>query len=204
MTLSVKMSLRASKREQSRDAILNAAESIFYVEGFAQARTSAIAAAAELSEKTLFNYFASKVELLEALVTRWFESNWAFWYEPDTLTSASIDEVFPPALEARVALLHEHRWLLGMAARYTDFFSAHRPMSEYQQHNFSARVARIKQLQQSAVVRSDLPAEEISLLYQVIRNHVISQWYLEGNEDVTELQQRFRRRMAVFRDGLRL
>jgi len=56
--------LRARKKAQTRDAIANAAISLFLAHGFDEVSVADIAAAAEVSKPTLFRYFATKEDLV--------------------------------------------------------------------------------------------------------------------------------------------
>ncbi|MGD0244814.1 MAG: TetR family transcriptional regulator [Streptosporangiaceae bacterium] len=56
--------LRARKRERTRDAIANAAISLFLERGFDQVPVADIAARAEVSKPTLFRYFPAKEDLV--------------------------------------------------------------------------------------------------------------------------------------------
>ncbi|ETK31424.1 TetR/AcrR family transcriptional regulator [Microbispora sp. ATCC PTA-5024] len=56
--------LRARKKARTRDAIADAAISLFLAHGFDQVSINDVAAAAEVSKPTLFRYFASKEDLV--------------------------------------------------------------------------------------------------------------------------------------------
>jgi AcrR family transcriptional regulator len=56
--------LRARKKARTRDAIADAAISLFLARGFDQVSVADIAAAAEVSKPTLFRYFTSKEDLV--------------------------------------------------------------------------------------------------------------------------------------------
>lgn len=55
-----KMSLRERKRIRTRDALVNAAMSLFLEKGFASTTVDEIVERAEISRRTFFRYFASK------------------------------------------------------------------------------------------------------------------------------------------------
>lgn len=58
------MSLREHKRQQTRRELISAATRLFEEKGYGQTTVAEIAAAAGVSTKTFFNYFASKDEVL--------------------------------------------------------------------------------------------------------------------------------------------
>ncbi|MGI9005697.1 MAG: TetR/AcrR family transcriptional regulator [Streptosporangiaceae bacterium] len=56
--------LREHKKRQTRQAITGAAMRLFFRHGFEQVTISQIAAAAQVSEKTIYNYFPAKADLV--------------------------------------------------------------------------------------------------------------------------------------------
>ena len=64
------MSLRERKRQQTRRELIGAAMRLFEEKGYEQTTVAEIAAAAGVSTKTFFNYFASKDEVLFPHLTR--------------------------------------------------------------------------------------------------------------------------------------
>jgi AcrR family transcriptional regulator len=62
--LANEMGLRERKRQQTRQELISAAMRLFEEKGYEQTTVAEIAAAAGVSTKTFFNYFASKDEVL--------------------------------------------------------------------------------------------------------------------------------------------
>jgi AcrR family transcriptional regulator len=62
---------RERERAQRRESILDAAEQVFYQKGYAPTRVEDVARQAQLSKGALYQYFASKDELLLAVTVRW-------------------------------------------------------------------------------------------------------------------------------------
>ncbi|WP_089155140.1 TetR/AcrR family transcriptional regulator [Micromonospora sp. NBS 11-29] len=62
--MSEPVGLRARKKVRTRDAIADAAISLFLARGFDQVSVADIAATAEVSKPTLFRYFATKEDLI--------------------------------------------------------------------------------------------------------------------------------------------
>ncbi|MEE4661028.1 MAG: TetR/AcrR family transcriptional regulator, partial [Halieaceae bacterium] len=61
------MSGKEPKRSRTRRRILGAARDLFLADGYSDTTMDAIAAAADISRASLFNYFPSKTDLLDAL-----------------------------------------------------------------------------------------------------------------------------------------
>src|SRR3979409_2198518 len=64
---------RESQKLKTRAAILRAAEQLFAEQGFHATTVHAIAAAAGVTERTFFRYFATKNELVSADLNDWLE-----------------------------------------------------------------------------------------------------------------------------------
>ena len=57
--------------EERRNAILDIAERLFYTEGYAQTSVERLIREADIAKGTFYYYFASKEELMKAVVTRY-------------------------------------------------------------------------------------------------------------------------------------
>lgn len=87
--------LRARKKVRTRDAIADAAISLFLAHGFDQVSVAGIAAAAEVSKPTLFRYFAAKEDLV---LHRFADHNGE---------AARVVRARPPGVSP-VTVLHQH------------------------------------------------------------------------------------------------
>jgi AcrR family transcriptional regulator len=117
----IQKSKRDLRREATRDTILQVAGEMFLGEGFAGTSMSAIAARLGGSKGTLYNYFESKEELLEAFVQYSCMNFWerVFSFACDDL---SVRELLTNVGEAFLKQLDEDvirfvRVLIGEAAR---------------------------------------------------------------------------------------
>ena len=79
------LSRRDRRIERRQDEILQAAASVFAAKGYAQATTREIAAAADIAEGSLYNYFASKRDILVAIISRSPSPVDRLWAEAENL-----------------------------------------------------------------------------------------------------------------------
>jgi AcrR family transcriptional regulator len=140
--MSVEEGLRERKKRQTRASIAAAAMELFHARGFEAVTVADIARAADVSEKTVFNYFATKEDLVfarggdhleeraEAIrtrvpgvpLTRLFEAETLAFL--DTLEDGTIDETVAitrlvrssPALRDRLLLAFEQEAAVLVAA----------------------------------------------------------------------------------------
>ncbi|HET6550878.1 MAG TPA: helix-turn-helix domain-containing protein [Solirubrobacter sp.] len=130
--------LRERKKRQTREAIAAAAMELFYARGFEAVTVADVARAADVSEKTVFNHFATKEDLVfsrgheklaeraEAIrlrppgvpLTRVFEAETMAWL--DRLADGPLDDVVAlPRLVRESPTLHHrlvHAWEIEAAA----------------------------------------------------------------------------------------
>lgn len=80
------LSRRNRRIERRQEEILQAAASVFAAKGYAQATTGEIAVAAGIAEGSLYNYFASKRDILVAIISRSPSPLDRLWSEAENLT----------------------------------------------------------------------------------------------------------------------
>ena len=102
--------LDRERTEERRRQILDAAAEVFARRGYQRARTQEIAAVAGVAEGTIYNYFASKRDLLLALMQRMFEES-----TPGLLAQLEHKDAgrfLEGVIRDRYALLDRHRSVL--------------------------------------------------------------------------------------------
>ena len=101
------MALRDNKRIRVRGEILQVCEKLFRSQGFEATSIDDIAAGAEISRQTFFNYFAGKDAVVTELAIAWLK-------EQAELPSA---ETLAKAVGAGKSVLAEARWFVAAQAR---------------------------------------------------------------------------------------
>ena len=100
-----------------REQILEAATKVFAEKGFRAARMQEVAATAGVANGTVYNYFASKDELLLALLEELSEHEWCA-EQITELRSGAVEAVFLPAAQAAVSeAARAKRAVAGRSAR---------------------------------------------------------------------------------------
>lgn len=106
---------RQRRGEQRREEILAAATQVFAAKGYHAATTREIAAAADLAEGTIFNYFPSKRDLLVAVFERSADrAREALWQRFDLALSAH--QAVVNLLDGSLAFFAENRLCLQAIA----------------------------------------------------------------------------------------
>lgn len=196
-------SLRETKKQRTRQRVLEIALEVFHQQGFSGVRMAEVAKRAEISDQTLFNYFPTKEALFEGAVVDWLQGR-SPMMEPQLATTAlPIEEAFTPPLAEWFRFVDEFRWLLGMAAAHTDLFVPYRravpPSIEV---NYAVRLERVRELQQQGRIRTDISAERICTLYQAIRDHVVGRWLVSPEQPLAALEEDYRSNFAIFMSGI--
>lgn len=105
---------RAENREQTKQAILEAALELFSKRGFYRTRTKEISRKAGIAEGTLFNYFRSKEDLALYFFQRQIADLADFYHKDERLKEA-------PLAEKLFAIIHQH---LELLEPYEEFIGA--------------------------------------------------------------------------------
>jgi AcrR family transcriptional regulator len=176
--------LRARQKALRHERILDAALRLFREAGYDAVRTEDIAAAAEVSVGTLYNYFENKGDLLLALVTveveEVLEQGEAVVAAPPPDIMAALDLLIGGYYDHSTVYLTKELWRTAMAltiqAASTPFSARYTALD----HSLMAQVcALVAALQQRGHARADVDA---GALGQVIFNN-LNQMFIEFVKD---------------------
>ncbi len=185
------MGLREAKKRQLRARILGAAIPMIRERGYERTRVQDVAAAAEVSEATFFNYFSTKDALLTAWLGDLLHSAIAGAAERSAGRSLRhwVRE-FSTELAPRVA---EDRALVktGFARGGLD----HTPVE--------AAVHRFRDGQTRGEIRADIQAEELAELFTGIALCELAAWVARPDDDPEPLGPRLLRGLNLLLDGCR-
>jgi AcrR family transcriptional regulator len=149
------MSLREVKKQQTRDAILARALELFSAEGYDAVTIAAIAAAAQVGERTVYRYFGDKDEILFAEDAE----------IRDTLSAAI--ESQPPGTDPTAVLRAAARAVAGLFAHRRDVLQHRAAIIEATpalRARDCAKLAGHQKLISEHLARRGLPAEHARLL----------------------------------------
>ena len=170
-------SKRDLRRETTRETILQIAGDMFLEEGFAGTSMSAIATRLGGSKGTLYNYFESKEELLEAFVrescTRFWENVFSFAGDDVSLRQLLTDvgEAFLRQLDEQV--IRFVRVLIGEAARIPELTRV------FWETGPKAKAALLAQRLEVAKARGELDAPDCQLAARQFLALIRGQFYFE-------------------------
>ena len=135
------LSRRDRRIERRQEEILQAAASVFAAKGYAQATTREIAAAADIAEGSLYNYFASKRDILVAIISRSPSPVDRLWSEAENL--ADRDGFIGLVERALLAPASEQPWIRTVIKEaWTD----DELFRQYQASHVRETVARVARL----------------------------------------------------------
>lgn len=187
----------------TRQAILDAAERLLKEAGYENTSMDAIALAAGVSRKTLFNYMESKAELTRALIERRLKEPYTRPFkETVELSTGTLEDLLPP-FHITLKALWEWRWLLRAGVEHANLFSSDQTdLALDHEPNRNVRIIRAEKLQAIGKLRSDIPAEHIVRHFEVLRNAVFRQWLKRDDATFLELTQEVNQAMSLLIHGL--
>lgn len=166
--------LRARQKALRHERILQAALTLFREAGYDAVRTEDIAAAAEVSVGTLYNYFENKGDLLLALVTieveEVLEQGAVLVADPPPDVAQALNQLIDGYFQHALIYLTKDLWRTAIAltiqAAQTPFSARYTALDQ----NLTEQVcALVTQLQRRRLARADVDAQALG---QVIFNNL--------------------------------
>jgi len=192
--------LRADKKEEQRQAILDTAVALFRENGFEETRVRDVVERLRISEGTFFNHFPSKESVLEAAALAHLERIAALLHDDALAGPRSAAERLEEVVAAFAAAFAGDREFATLLAGHTKFFLGR--WSEEQWHDAAYRplTLLLEDGQRRGEVRADVPPSQLAELYVGVNLITISNW-LAGSPGDDTLEGRLLRAWSVFRDG---
>ncbi len=196
--------LREKKKARTRAAILDAARTLFTEKGYAGTTTAAIAERADIAEGTVFNYFASKAEILVAIFYDAFASApFDFAPSPDATLEERIaqfvDAALRPARQMDKSLLRE---VLSIGYRYTNEGSyVFEQMQAMDQQIMAGLTAHVEALKSERALPHDLDVEALLEVGYATVMYQFGRYAMEESTSYAEMMRRIRRNVAVLARG---
>jgi len=188
--------LRTNKKRQTRALILSSAISLFRKSGIRNTRTSEIARASNVSPATLFNYFATKSDLVEAWVRGEISAELARLVE--STADRGIRSGLRNCCRTLAEMSCEERVLRLEAWR----IAGRAPADDSRVDRESSLEKLITREQDRARLRADLTARALTeVLNEAIEGGLISG--LRESDDPAEVAARIRARVDLVLDGAR-
>lgn len=206
MSGSAVLGRRERKKAEVTERILAVAEKLFRDKGYVETSMDEIAALADISRKTLFNYVTSKEAIIALLIDRFVRENMPDWEEQASADPIKFDpsDIISPHAKARIAAVAKNRWLLTLAAIHTGYYDTGK--SEFVDNaisrNTRVRKERIAKVQQAGGIRNDITAEEICDYYDAVKDIVFKRWLLDPDSTDEDLYLRYSKAMTVLFKGV--
>lgn len=186
------MSRRERERLQRRREILDAARAVFAEKGYSNATLDEVAQRAEYAKGTIYNYFASKDDLLLAIFDDLYDDLNAIIearFSPSSMEGRSLEEVFHGFVRAYMEHFFQHRelFLILVKEAYRMVFSDDREKACYFQQQRERMVSAMVPTLEHAIARGEMkPLPAVAVANMLLGNVNGMQMHiaLEGLEEV--------------------
>jgi AcrR family transcriptional regulator len=191
---------REQKKSEQREAILEAARVLFGERGVEQVTMAEVAAAAGVSRATVFNYFASKYALVEAItddVLRYYQS---------MLEQALADETTPTPTLVRTAFAQMGAGIEAYAGFFRGIFREIMKITVgLDEGGVAERTSEenrvlLERLMERGLARGELrgiaPAADLARAFGNLSNGTITGWLYDAEGD--SLRERMARAAEIF------
>lgn len=190
---------------ETMQKILDAADRLFAQDGYGATSMEAIALAAGVSRKTLFNYVDSRSALIKLLIRRSLTEPFTTPYkESEDLATGEFEDFFPP-FEQTLKAIARSRKLMRLGVEYANLFSSDEVDPAFDlEPNRRARIIRTKALQRAGKVRADIPAADIVRHFEVLRNAAFRRWLKRDESKIEDLQKEIDQVKIIIKNGINI
>ncbi len=173
--------------EQTRAALLEAAEQVFFVKGVARTTLDDIASAAGMTRGAVYWHFDNKDDLLTALFNQATLPKEAMMIELDKCSDAdplgALRQMFVNSLVLLVQSKQQQRIFSIMYLKHENLNGASNGLSQREQQCGEQCEARIQSIFQKAIKVGQLPADaDLHLSQQIMKNFFVGtvrEWLLD-------------------------
>jgi AcrR family transcriptional regulator len=206
--------LRARKKQQVRDAILEVCGRLFRTRGFDATTIDDVVAAVGISRQTFFNYFAGKEAVLSELGLAWLRQHAeAPRAGVRAGRGAAVFEGTRRFLRGQLAAIERDREFMRLVFTRSGLFFPDGPQvgtraDTLRRDRTREVLAAISDLmragQESGGLRADVPAEQVAELYVAVMMFTVRLWLTQAASDAGSLVERGMRALDVLENGLRV
>lgn len=197
------MGLREQKKQQTRQAILIAAEQLLLEQGYKDCKIADICTAVGISSKTLFNYFSSKAQILEQIVLDKIEQ--ILQQQIDLETQVCMLDALVNNMRLRMRSIEPYKPLLFMVLEHTDLFDflpqQIQGSSGLLGQNRDELLGRFQLAKMNGEIRAEVSAEQALDHFLALRNNAIIKWIFAEQEAAT-LEQEAYQAVTIYLQGL--
>ena len=206
--------LRARKKQQVRDAILDVCGRLFRARGFDETTVDEVVEAVGISRQTFFNYFPGKEAVLAELGLAWLRRQAE---GPRAGARAgrgtSVFEGTRRFLREQLGAIERDRDFMRLVFTRSGLFFPTGPQVgtraderrlDHTRDAFAALAALMRAGQASGRVRGDLAAEQVAELYVAVMVVTIRLWLTRYWDDSESLVERGMRALDALENGLRV
>lgn len=197
------MGLREQKKQQTRQAILTAAEQLLLEQGYKDCKIADICQVVGISSKTLFNYFNSKAQILEQIVLDKIEH--ILQQQIDLETQVCMLDALVNNMRLRMRAIEPYKPLLFMVLEHTDLFDflpqQIQGSSGLLGQNRDELLGRFQLAKMNGEIRTEVSAEQALDHFLALRNNAIIKWIFAEQEAAT-LEQEAYQAVTIYLQGL--
>ncbi|MFF0815319.1 TetR/AcrR family transcriptional regulator [Rhodococcus sp. NPDC003318] len=169
-----------ARGRKTRDALLDAARTVFETVGFPDARVEQISQEANVSYGTFYRYFESKEDVFRELSTRLFED--VHRREPTDATLSPAARLVASNRSYYQAYRRNAR-LMAIVEQVATFNDEFRELRHEHRRQLTERTARaIARWQEEGLVRAELDPTLAARTMAAMVDHTLYLWLIQGDE----------------------